>query len=115
RNGRRAGRHGGRQPDPGPRLHVQPALRRSRRPYLGTVLDGPGGDRRLSRTGKGKGSMSGKTMTRTGWVLSGLFILFMLGASVAPKLLRMPVAEETLTGLGWQPGNAFWIGIVELA
>ena len=59
--------------------------------------------------------MSEKAMTRIGWVLSGLFILFMLGASVAPKLLRMPVAEETLTGLGWQPGNAFWIGIVELA
>jgi hypothetical protein len=58
--------------------------------------------------------MSEKATTRIGWVLSGLFVLFMLGASVAPKLLRMPVAEETLAGLGWQPGNAFWIGIVEL-
>jgi len=50
----------------------------------------------------------------TGRVLSALFVLFMLGASVAPKLLGMPVAEVTLTGLGWRPGNAFWIGIVEL-
>ena len=58
--------------------------------------------------------MSDKTMTRAGWALSGLFILFMLGASIAPKLLRIPVAEETLVGLGWQPGNAFWIGLVEL-
>jgi len=50
----------------------------------------------------------------TGRVLSALFVLFMLGASVAPKLMSMPIAEETLTGLGWPPGNAFWIGIVEL-
>ncbi|MDZ4691939.1 DoxX family protein [Terricaulis sp.] len=55
-----------------------------------------------------------KAMVWTGRVLSGLFALFMLGASVAPKLMGMPIAEETLTGLGWQPGNAFWIGIVEL-
>jgi len=49
-----------------------------------------------------------------GRVLSALFVLFMLGASVAPKLTGMPVAEETLAALGWPPGNAFWIGIVEL-
>ena len=55
-----------------------------------------------------------KAMVWTGRVLSGLFVLFMLGASVAPKLMGMPIAEDTLTGLGWQPGNAFWIGIVEL-
>jgi hypothetical protein len=53
-------------------------------------------------------------MVWTGRVLSGLFVLFMLGASVAPKLMGMPIAEDTLTGLGWPPGNAFWIGIVEL-
>lgn len=50
----------------------------------------------------------------TGRVLSALFVLFMLGASVAPKLMGMPIAEETLTGLGWPPGHALWIGIVEL-
>jgi hypothetical protein len=49
-----------------------------------------------------------------GRVLTGLFALFILGASVAPKLLQMPVAEETLAQLGWPPGHAFWIGIVEL-
>ncbi|MBL8545688.1 MAG: DoxX family protein [Hyphomonadaceae bacterium] len=49
-----------------------------------------------------------------GRVLSGLFVLFMLGASVAPKLLGMPIAEETLAQLGWPPGNAMWIGVVEL-
>lgn len=58
--------------------------------------------------------MSETTMTRIGWVLSGLFILFMLGASVAPKLLGMPVADETMAALGWPPGYVLPIGILEL-
>lgn len=51
----------------------------------------------------------------TGRVLTGLFALFILGASVAPKLLGMPIAEETLLQLGWPGGYAFAIGILELA
>lgn len=51
----------------------------------------------------------------TGRVLTALFALFILGASVAPKLLGMPVAEETLAQLGWPPGWAFRIGLIELA
>ena len=58
--------------------------------------------------------MSEKTMTRIGYVLSGLFALFMLGASVAPKLLGMPVADETMTALGWPTGYTLPIGILEL-
>jgi hypothetical protein len=54
-------------------------------------------------------------MLWTGRILTGLFALFMLGASVAPKLLRMPVAEDTMVQLGWPPGYAFMIGIIELA
>jgi hypothetical protein len=50
-----------------------------------------------------------------GRALTGLFALFMLGASVAPKLLGMPVAEETMAQLGWPPGHSFWIGIIELS
>lgn len=50
----------------------------------------------------------------TGRVLTGLFALFMLGASIAPKLLGMPVAAETLTSLGWPPGYVLMIGIFEL-
>ena len=46
--------------------------------------------------------------------LSLVFVLFMLGASVAPKLLGMPVAEETLAALGWPPGYSMMIGIIEL-
>jgi hypothetical protein len=49
-----------------------------------------------------------------GRVLSGLFVLFMLGASVAPKLMGMPIAEGTMAELGWPPGYAFKIGVLEL-
>jgi hypothetical protein len=58
--------------------------------------------------------MSEKTMTRIGYVLSGLFVLFILGASVTPKLLGMPIAEETMAQLGWPGGYALPIGILEL-
>ncbi len=49
-----------------------------------------------------------------GRVLSGLFVLFMLGASVAPKLLGLPIAAQTLEQLGWQGEYALAIGMVEL-
>lgn len=58
--------------------------------------------------------MSSPAMLWTGRILSGLFALFLLGASVTPKLLRMPIAEETMAQLGWPPGYAFMIGIIEL-
>ncbi len=50
----------------------------------------------------------------TGRVLTGLFALFMLGASVAPKLMGMPVAAETLTALGWSAQWVLPIGLMEL-
>lgn len=50
----------------------------------------------------------------SGRILSGLYVLFMLGASVAPKLLELPVAEATMAELGWPPGYAFSIGLLEL-
>lgn len=53
-------------------------------------------------------------MTWTGYAFTALFALFMLGASVAPKLLGMPVAEETMAALGWPPGYVMAIGILEL-
>jgi DoxX-like family len=49
-----------------------------------------------------------------GRVMSALFVLFMLGASVYPKLSGMPIAEESMRPLGWPPGYVFYIGIVEL-
>ena len=50
----------------------------------------------------------------TGRVLSGLFVLFMLGASIAPKLLGMPVAAETIETLGWSADYVLMIGLFEL-
>ena len=58
--------------------------------------------------------MSEKAMIWTGRVLTGLFALFMLGASIAPKLLGLPVAEETMTQLGWPNGYVLMIGLIEL-
>lgn len=49
-----------------------------------------------------------------GRVLSGLFVLFMLGASVFPKLSGMPITEEIMQGLGWPTGYVFSIGMLEL-
>ena len=45
--------------------------------------------------------MKASPMVWTGRVLTALFALFMLGASIAPKLLGLPVAAETLEALGW--------------
>jgi hypothetical protein len=59
--------------------------------------------------------MKATPMVWTGRVLTGLFALFILGASVFPKLSGMPVAEETMAQLGWPQGYAFAIGLIELA
>ncbi len=53
-------------------------------------------------------------MVRIGWALSGLFGLFMLGASVLPKLAGMAVADETMVALGWTGSPILLIGVLEL-
>jgi hypothetical protein len=53
-------------------------------------------------------------MVWTGRVLTCLFALFMLGASIAPKLLRLSVVDETMAQLGWPPGYGPMIGVIEL-
>jgi hypothetical protein len=58
--------------------------------------------------------MSEMGMVWTGRVLSGLFVLFMLGASVAPKLLGIQVADDTMRQLGWPDGYVLMIGVIEL-
>ena len=50
-----------------------------------------------------------------GRVLTGLFAAFMLGASIAPKLLGMPIAAETIVALGWPAEHVVMIGLFELA
>ena len=59
--------------------------------------------------------MQETTLTRLGWTLSGLFALFMLGASVVPKLTGMAVAQDTMTALGWPEAPIVLIGCLELA
>lgn len=59
--------------------------------------------------------MNERTMTVAGWILTGTYSLFMLGASVAPKLLGASVATETMTQLGWPDGYLLLIGLIELA
>lgn len=51
----------------------------------------------------------------TGRALTALFALFMLGASIAPKLLGMPVAGDTIEALGWSRDKVLMIGLLELA
>ena len=58
--------------------------------------------------------MSPKTQIRIGWLLSALFGLFMLGASVTPKLAGMAVADETMVALGWTGSPIVLIGVLEL-
>ena len=58
--------------------------------------------------------MSPKTQIRIGWTLSALFALFMLGASVLPKLSGMAIADETMAALGWEGAPILLIGTLEL-
>jgi hypothetical protein len=54
-------------------------------------------------------------MIKTGWILTALFALFMLGASVAPKLLGASVATDALVDIGWPDDYLLMIGLIELA
>ena len=58
--------------------------------------------------------MKATPMVWTGRVLTGLFALFMAGASIAPKLMGMPITDETMAALGWPPGYVLMIGLIEL-
>jgi len=58
--------------------------------------------------------MKASPMVWTGRVLTALFALFMLGASIAPKLTGLPVAAETMEALGWPVEYTLAIGLIEL-
>ena len=58
--------------------------------------------------------MSPTLQIRLGWLMSALFALFMLGASVLPKLSGMAVADETMVALGWPGAPILLIGVLEL-
>lgn len=53
-------------------------------------------------------------MERTGWVLSVLIALFLVGASAVPKLLQLDVALEPMTVVGWPSKYLLLIGLIEL-
>lgn len=53
-------------------------------------------------------------MQKLGWGLSALFGLFMLGASVTPKLMGMTVADDSMAALGWPEAPLLLIGVLEL-
>ena len=42
-------------------------------------------------------------LAKTGWILTALVVLFLLGASVAPKFLQAAAAVESLQALSWSP------------
>lgn len=56
-----------------------------------------------------------KALTRAGWALTGLFGLFMLGASVLPKLVGMQAAYDNFVPLGWPAEMLLMVGLFELA
>ena len=69
----------------------------------------------LSGTSGPKGADMSPKLVMTGRAMSALVILFLLDASVAPKLAGAAVATETLRSLGWDPRHTLLIGLIELA
>lgn len=53
-------------------------------------------------------------MVLAGWIISGLLIVFIAGASAAPKLLGLQVAIEPMTVVGWPTKYLLLIGCIEL-
>ena len=58
--------------------------------------------------------MKASPMVWTGRVLSALFVLFMLGASVAPKFLMPDVNLDYIRSLNIDPADVPLIGAIEL-
>ncbi|MEO8531622.1 MAG: DoxX family protein [Deltaproteobacteria bacterium] len=46
--------------------------------------------------------------------MTALFALFMIAASVAPKLLGLEVAKTSFTDIGWSHDHILMIGLMEL-
>jgi hypothetical protein len=59
--------------------------------------------------------MRERTMILTGRALTGIFAVFMLAASIAPKFLGAMAATDTLIHLGWPGDAALMIGVIELS
>jgi len=47
---------------------------------------------------------------KAGWILTALLLLFLLPASVAPKLMGAQAAVDSLTAIGWPTGYLTLLG-----
>lgn len=54
-------------------------------------------------------------MIWAGRILTGLFAIFMLVASIMPKLILTDIGANSLRELGWPDGYVLMIGLIELA
>ena len=59
--------------------------------------------------------MKASPMAWTGRVLTGLFALFMLGASITPKFFMPEIAAESMVATGWHADKILLLGILELS
>jgi len=53
-------------------------------------------------------------MKKAGWIMTALLVLFLLGASVAPKFMGAQAAVDSLSAIGWPTGSLMWLGVLEL-
>ncbi len=53
-----------------------------------------------------------RAMLRTGRVMSGLVIAFLI-FDVGIKLIRLPIVAESMVQLGWPADHGFTIGVIE--
>ena len=53
-------------------------------------------------------------MKKAGWILTALLLLFLLPASVAPKLMGAQAAVDSLTAIQWPTTYLFALGVLEL-
>lgn len=59
-------------------------------------------------------SLKASPMVWTGRVLTGLFALFMLGASITPKFFMPDIVAESVIPNGWHGDKTLLLGIIEL-
>jgi len=53
-------------------------------------------------------------MKIAGWIMTGLLVLFMLGASATPKFLNLEAAITSMNDLGWSPDYLLLLGVLEV-
>ena len=53
-------------------------------------------------------------MAKAGWIMTALLLLFLVPASVAPKLMGAAVAVDSLVSIGWPTNYLLMLGIIEL-